>query len=48
MKNYPPGKGDKYPDTPELRKYNQEYNTRVVTDDEFRNAVRENKNLSSK
>jgi tetratricopeptide (TPR) repeat protein len=40
MKSYPPSKTDIYPDNPELKKYNHEYNTRVVTDDEFRNALK--------
>ena len=38
MKSYPPSETDIYPNTPELQKYNKEYNTRVVTTDEFRNA----------
>jgi hypothetical protein len=42
MKSYPPGSGDKYPQDPELQKYNLEYNTRVVTPDRFLNAVRGN------
>lgn len=41
MKNYPPGPGDTYPNSPELQKYNQEYNTRAVTPDKFLNALRE-------
>jgi hypothetical protein len=40
MKSYPPSEGDTYPDTPELQKYNREYNTRVVTADEYLNALR--------
>jgi tetratricopeptide (TPR) repeat protein len=40
MKSYPPGPGDKYPQDPGLQKYNQEYNTRVVTADRFLNALR--------
>jgi hypothetical protein len=42
MKSYPPGPGDNYPQDQELQKYNQEYNTRVVTQDRFLNALREN------
>ena len=42
MKSYPPSKSDTYPDTPELQKYNREYNTRVVTADEYLNALRVN------
>ncbi len=41
MKSYPPGAGDSYPQSPELKKYNQEYNTRVVTGEKFLNALRE-------
>ncbi|MBP1666787.1 MAG: hypothetical protein H6Q23_1647, partial [Bacteroidetes bacterium] len=40
MKSYPPSESDTYPDTPELQKYNREYNTRVVTADEYLNALR--------
>lgn len=40
MKNYPPSESDKYPDTPELQKYNREYNTRVVTQDGYLNALK--------
>jgi hypothetical protein len=40
MKSYPPSDTDIYPDTPELQKYNKEYNTRVVTMEEFRNALK--------
>ena len=44
MKSYPPSNRDTYPDDPELQKYNREYNTRVVTADEYINAVRSNSN----
>jgi hypothetical protein len=40
MKSYPPSEKDKYPDDPELQKYNREYNTRVVTQDGYLNALR--------
>lgn len=40
MKSYPPSKTDTYPNDPELQKYNKEYNTRVVTQDGFRNALK--------
>jgi hypothetical protein len=40
MKSYPPSESDKYPDDPEIQKYNQEYNTRVVTAEEYLNAIR--------
>jgi hypothetical protein len=40
MKSYPPSAGDQYPNDPALKKYNKEYNTRVVTADEFRNALK--------
>ncbi len=40
MKSYPPSPEDTYPDDPELKRYNREYNTRVVTVEEYANAVR--------
>ncbi len=48
MKSYPPSSDDKYPDDPELKKYNREYNTRVVTADEYLNALRSNSNPGKK
>jgi hypothetical protein len=42
MKSYPPAVEDRYPVDPELKKYNEEYNTRLVTDEEFINQVRSN------
>jgi hypothetical protein len=41
MTSYPPSDGDIYPNDPELQKYNREYNTRIVTADDYLNAVRE-------
>jgi len=40
MNSYPPSETDIYPDSPELQKYNREYNTRIVTAEEYINAVR--------
>jgi hypothetical protein len=40
MKSYPPSETDSYPKDPELQKYNKEYNTRVVTAEDFRNALK--------
>jgi hypothetical protein len=40
MKSYPPSENDKYPDDPELLKYQKEYNTRIVTQEEFINAIK--------
>ena len=40
MKSYPPSEKDAYPNDPELKRYNQEYNTRVVTQDDYRNAIK--------
>lgn len=40
MKSYPPSVNDSYPKDPELQKYLREYNTRVVTSDDFKNAIR--------
>jgi hypothetical protein len=45
MKSYPPSESDIYPGNPELQKYNQEYNTRIVTADEYINMIRGNSNL---
>jgi hypothetical protein len=44
MKSYPPSHSDNYPDNPDLQKYNTEYNTRVVTQESYRNALKINKN----
>ena len=33
MKSYPYAEGERYPDTPELRKYRAEWLTRVITDE---------------
>ncbi len=40
MKSYPPSKEDVFPNDPALQKYLQEYNTRVVTQDDFRNLLK--------
>ena len=40
MKSYPPAEQDVYPNNPELRRYNEEYNTRVVTGEEYLNALK--------
>jgi len=40
MKSYPPSEKDAYPNDPELKRYNQEYNTRVVTQNDYRNAIK--------
>lgn len=40
MNSYPPSETDSYPNDPELQKYNKEYNTRVVTANDFRNALK--------
>jgi len=41
MISYPPGKNDVYPSDPELQKYLQEYNTRIVTPAPYVNALKE-------
>jgi hypothetical protein len=41
MTNYPPAEKDTYPDDPELQKYNSEYNSRVVTSEQYINALRQ-------
>ncbi|HLP72924.1 MAG TPA: hypothetical protein VK155_08490, partial [Bacteroidales bacterium] len=40
MKSYPPSAEDIYPNTPELQKYNKEYNTRLVTGERYLNALK--------
>jgi hypothetical protein len=40
MKSYPPDEQDVYPNNPELRRYNEEYNTRVVTGEGYLNALK--------
>jgi hypothetical protein len=40
MKSYTPADHDPYPDTPELRRYNREYNTRVVTSSPYLDALK--------
>jgi hypothetical protein len=40
MKSYPPAETDVYPTDEDHQKYIREYNTRVVTGDEFRNALK--------
>ena len=42
MLSYPPSAEDKYPDTRELKEYNRKYNTRVVTGNDYLNALRGN------
>jgi len=48
MKSYPPGSSDKYPDTPELKKYNAEFNTRLVSQDPYLNAVKKKSDIPYK
>ena len=40
MKSYPPSENDIYPQDADHQKYLKEYNTRVVTTDDFRNALK--------
>lgn len=40
MTSYPPSEKDSYPKDPELQKYLQEYNTRIVTSEDYRNAIK--------
>jgi hypothetical protein len=46
MKSYPPSASDKYPETPDLLKYNKEYNTRTVNYDNYLNSLK-NKDTSN-
>ena len=41
MKSYPPSETDTYPEDPELQEYNRKYNTRIVTTEDFLNAIKE-------
>lgn len=43
MTSYPPAKEDTYPQGPELQKYNLEYNSRAVTGEDYRNAIKNKK-----
>lgn len=43
MSSYPPAEKDKYPSEIELQEYQKDYNTRVVTLDNYRNSIK-NKN----
>jgi len=40
MKTYPPSKEDVFPTDPKTQKYLQEYQTRIVTQDDYRNQIR--------
>jgi hypothetical protein len=40
MASYPPSEKDLYPNDPELQKYHREYNTRIVTMDDYRNSIK--------
>ncbi|MDO9580950.1 MAG: CRTAC1 family protein [Bacteroidales bacterium] len=40
MSSYPPSEKDTYPNDPELQNYRQEYNTRIITSDGYRNSIR--------
>jgi hypothetical protein len=40
MKSYPPSASDIYPQDDEHQKYLKDYNTRVVTTDDFKNALK--------
>ncbi len=40
MSSYPPSETDVYPQNSDLNKYIQEYNTRIVTMDDYRNAIK--------
>jgi hypothetical protein len=46
MSRYPYDESESYPDDPELKQYHETYNTRKVTDQEFRRAVVEGQPLS--
>jgi hypothetical protein len=44
MQSYPPSEKDVYPNTPELQKYHEEYNTRTVNMDAYRNSIKRKNN----
>lgn len=41
IRSYPPSETDIYPEDPDLQEYNQKYNTRYVTTEDFVNAIKE-------
>ncbi|MBD1259026.1 VCBS repeat-containing protein [Maribacter polysiphoniae] len=43
MGSYPPSEKDTYPNTPELQKYHETYNTRTVTNEGYRNSLKTDK-----
>jgi Tfp pilus assembly protein PilF len=43
MKSYPPSDVDIYPMNSELQKYHEEFNTRIITTDAFRNSIKNSK-----
>jgi hypothetical protein len=45
MKSYPPSNSDIYPDNPDLQAYNREYNTRIVTSEDYLNGIKVNNSL---
>ncbi|HEX2977298.1 MAG TPA: FG-GAP-like repeat-containing protein, partial [Bacteroidales bacterium] len=48
MKSYPPSADDKYPDSEDLKRYNDEYNTRSVNSDSYIDALKLNDVVSHK
>lgn len=43
MESYPPSENDIYPNNLDLRKYHKEYNTRIVTMDDYRSLIKNKK-----
>ena len=41
MSSYPPSEKDIYPNTSELQKYHAEYNTRTISNDGYRNGIKQ-------
>ncbi|MDO9339359.1 MAG: hypothetical protein Q7T72_02380, partial [Bacteroidales bacterium] len=41
MTSYPPSEKDTYSNNPELQKYLREYNTRIITSEDYRNAIKQ-------
>ena len=41
MSSYPNGAQDQYPETDEYSAYREEYNTRIITTDKFKNSIKD-------
>ena len=41
MSSYPNGAQDQYPEADEYSAYREEYNTRIITTDKFKNSIKD-------